>query len=453
MKQWWASQVADSALRRIVRNLSYLLSANVIVAGIGLLTLSITAHALGPTGLGIIALVEAYVLLVDQLVRLEPWQAVIRYGSISLENKREKEFCRLVKFATLLDIFGGILASLVAIGGCLLFSKLLGFDSNQESLTIFYALTLMLSVSSTPLGLLRLFDLFNVTAKLSIFLAIFRLILSSIAWALSGGVWTFIVTMAIYQVFENLSPLALAWRELGRRGFKGVWRTPLTGVLPENTGILRFIVNTNLNALTRLITQRVDTLIVGATLGTSAAGFYQLARRVGLAAVRLGRPLQQVVYPDLAKVWARGERQRFRKLVFWANGTLTTISLVGVVVAALMMEFIVRIAFGESFLAVVPLLNVQLCAVALFLSGNTLGPALLSMGADKGLLFVTIAASVIFFAIIVPLLHAFGAQGAVISQVVFNLILLIGSWILFLRLSSTLAVPEQNRVKMPETQN
>jgi O-antigen/teichoic acid export membrane protein len=452
VKQWWASQFSDSALRRIVRNLSYLFSANVIVAGIGLLTLSITAHALGPMGLGIIALAEAYVLLIDQCVRLEPWQAVIRYGSIALEKKREVEFKRLVKLATLFDIFGGVLASLVAVAGCLLFGRLLGFDASQQNVTVFYALTLMLSVSSTPLGLLRLFDLFDVTAKLSVFLAICRLILSSVAWALAGGVWTFIVIMAIYQVFENLTPFALAWRELRRRGHRRIWATPLAGVLLENSGIVRFIVNTNLNALTRLITQRVDTLIVGATLGTSAAGFYQLARRVGMAAVRLGRPLQQAVYPDLAKIWARGERQRFRRLVVWANVTLTTVSLVGVVVAALMMGFIVKIAFGESFLPVVPLINIQLCAVALFLSGNTLGPALLSMGADKALLFVTIAASITFFAIIVPLLHLFGAQGAVISQVVFNLVLLIGSWILFLRLSSILALPEESLIKIPENE-
>jgi O-antigen/teichoic acid export membrane protein len=437
VKKWWAAQASDVVLRRIVRNLGYLFSANVMVAAIGLVTISITAHALGPLGLGIIALAEAYVLLVDQCVRLEPWQAVIRYGSIALENKREGDFRRIVKLSTLFDLFGGMLASFVAVVGCLLLGKWMGFDDGQKGVTIAYSLTLMLSVSSTPLGLLRLFDLFDVAAKLSVFLAICRLVLSTIAWFLAGGVWTFIIIMSVYQLFENLSPFIFAWRELRKRGHVGIWKTPLAGVLRQNPGILRFIINTNLNALVRLATQRVDTLIVGATLGTSAAGFYQLARRVGLAAVRIGRPLQQAVYPDLAKIWARGERQRFRRLVMWANASLTVVSLAAVIAAAFMMEFVVKIAFGENFLPVVPLVNLQLCAVALFLSGNTLGPALLSMGADKGLLYLTMAASVTFFVIIVPLLHAFGAQGAVISQVVFNLILLVGGWTMFMSLSAS----------------
>ena len=436
MKKWWASQVADIALRRIARNLGYLFSANVLVAAIGLLTISVTAHALGPLGLGIIALTEAYVLLIDQFIRLEPWQAVIRYGSIALENEKKTEFRRLVKLSTLFDFVGGILAAVVAIMGCLLLGHLIGFSDSQKGVTIAYSFTLMLSISSTPIGLLRLFDQFDVVAKLSVLLATCRLALSCTAWLLAGEVWTFIIIMSIYQVFENLVPFIFAWRELRRRGHTEIWGTPLVGVLRENPGIIRFIFNTNMNALARLITQRFDTLIVGATLGTSAAGFYQLARRVGLAAVRIGRPLQQAIYPDLAKIWARGERQRFQKLVVWANVSLTLVSLVAIVVAAFLMEFIVKVAFGDKFLPVVPLVNIQLCAVALFLSGNTLGPALLSMGADKGLLYVTIAASATFFAVIVPLLHIFGAEGAVVSQVIFNLILLIGSWALFIRLSA-----------------
>ena len=200
---------------------------------------------------------------------------------------------------------------------------------------------------------------------------------------------------------------------------------------------MRFIINTNLNALARLSTQRFDTLIVGAVLGTSAAGFYQLARRVGLAAVKICRPIQQAIYPDLAKIWVRGEKQRFRRMVLRVNASLTVFSTVAILGAAYFMEFTVEIAFGEAFRPVAPLMNLQLFAVALFLSGNTLGPALMSMGADRALVTVSIAATAAFFAAIVPLLNLYGAAGAVLCQVMFNLILLAGSWALFLRLSSS----------------
>ena len=437
VNKWWKSQIADSTLRRIIRNMAYLFSANVLVAMIGLGTVAVMARALGPSGLGAIALAEAFVRLVDQLIRLEPWQAIIRYGALTLENDKEIEFRRLVKFSTLFDIFGGSLAAIVAITTCLLISSWLGFDEEQKRITIAYSITLFFALSATPTGLLRIFDLFDLAAKVSVFLALCRLALSVDAWLMSGNVWTFIIILAVYTIGEHLTQFFLAWRELRRREHSGIWRTPLAGILKENPGILRFIINTNLNALARLSTQRFDTLIVGAVLGTSAAGFYQLARRVGLAAVKIFRPIQQAIYPDLAKIWVRGEKQRFRRIVLRVNASLTVFSTVAILGAAYFMESIVEIAFGEAFRPVAPLMNLQLFAVALFLSGNTLGPALMSMGADKALVTVSIAATAAFFAAIVPLLNLYGAAGAVLCQVMFNLILLAGSWALFLRLSSS----------------
>jgi O-antigen/teichoic acid export membrane protein len=436
VNKWWKSQIADSTLRRILRNMAYLFSANALVAAIGLVTVAIMARALGPSGLGAIALAEAYVRLVDQFIRLEPWQAVIRYGALALENGKEVEFRRLVKFSTLFDILGGCLAAIVAITTCILISSWLGFGQEQKMMTIIYSATLFFALSATPTGLLRIFDLFDLAAKLSVFLALCRLVLTVATWLVGGDIWTFIIILSVYTIGEHVAPFVLAWRELRRRGHSGIWRTPLTGIFKENPGILRFIVNTNLNVLARLSTQRFDTLIVGAVLGISAAGFYQLARRVGLAAHRIGRPIQQAIYPDLARIWARGEKQRFRRMVLRISASLTIFSTVAILGVAYFMELIVEIAFGEAFKPVTPLINIQLFAVALFLSGNILGPALMSMGADKALMTVSIIATAAFFVAIVPLVELFGTAGAVLCQVIFNLIFLTGSWGLFLRFTA-----------------
>jgi hypothetical protein len=61
----------------------------------------------------------------------------------------------------------------------------------------------------------------------------------------------------------------------------------------------------------------------------------------------------------------------------------------------------------------------------------------MSMGADKALLTVSIIATAAFYAAIFPMLDHFGAVGAVLCQVIFNLILLLGSWGLFLRFSGS----------------
>ena len=93
-----------------------------VAAGFGLVALALTARALGPELLGVLALIEAYAALVDRLVRLEPWQALIKYGADALERNERDAFRSLLKLGALLDVGGaaasaGVAAAVVLIAG------------------------------------------------------------------------------------------------------------------------------------------------------------------------------------------------------------------------------------------------------------------------------------------------------------------------------------------------
>jgi len=424
---------ADDVLKRLLRNVTYLFSANMLVALFGLLTLAVMARALGATGLGVIALIQAYTQSIDRLLRFEPWQAVVRYGAAALEDGREDEFRRLIKFSTLFDLFGASLATLVAIVGAGFAAFWLGFDEEQARMATWFSATLIFSLSSTPIAVLRLFDKFDLIAMLTVGIAAIRFLLAVLAWQFGGDLWSFIIILMLFQMVQHLMPLVFAWRELRRQRRHDVWRLPLCGVLAENSGIRRFIWNSNINVIARTSTQRFDTLILGAILDPAAAGLYQLAKRTGLAALRLGRPIQQAVYPDVARLWARGEVLRFRRIVLGVNGVMGVAGAVAFIVVVFGADPLVRLAFGEDFAAAAPLVTVQVLAVTLFLAGNTFNPALLSMGADRNLIGITLAATVVFFALFVPLVSLFGPIGGNMSHVLFNLTWLLGCLVVFLR--------------------
>ena len=432
IKRWWGAAFSDDVFRRLLRNVTYLFSAHVLVAVIGLLTLAVLARALGPAGLGVIALIEAYIRTVDRIFRFEPWQAVVRYGAIALENGREDDFRRLTKFATLFDLFGASLGALAALGAAKYAASWLGLDDDQTRMAMWFSATLAFSLSSTPTAILRLFDKFGLIAKMSAGLACTRLFLMVLVWQLGGGLWSFVIVLMLYQIAEQLTPLALAWRELRRQGYVGVWRTPLRGLLAENPGLPRFVWNSNINVMARTSTNRFDTLILGALLDPAAVGLYQLAKRTGLAALRLGRPIQQAVYPDVARLWARGEVARFRSIVLRVNGVMGALGAVAFVVIVPSVDILVRLAFGSEFAAAAPLIIVQVLAVMLFLAGNTFNPALLSIGADRSLIRVTLTATIVFFAAFVPFVHQFGLVGASLSHVAFNFTWLVGCLSVFL---------------------
>ncbi len=441
IRRWGRAALADDVLRRLFRNVAYLFSANMVVALIGFLTLTVMARALGPAGLGVIALIEAYTRSVDRLLRFEPWQAVVRYGASALENDRRQALGRLIKCATLFDMFGAGLAAVVAVCGAELATSWFEFDADQTEMAIWFSAALLFNISSTPTAILRLFNRFDLLAKLSVGFAVFRLLLAVGAWQLGGDLWYFIVILMVSQVMQQLTLFCFAWRELGRQGFKDVWKQPRQGLLAENLGLPEFVWNSNINVIARSTTQRFDTLILGAILDPAAAGLYQLAKRTALAVLRLGRPIQQAVYPDVARLWARGEVSRFRRVVLRVNGVMGAIGAAGFVVAALGMDFFIHVAFGEAFAAAAPLVTVQVLAVALFLAGNTLNPALLSMGADRHLLVVTLTATFAFFAAFVPLVHLFGPAGANMCHVLFSLFWLLGCLMIFLRRTRPAADP------------
>ena len=107
----------EPVFRRLLRNISWLFSTHFLIGVIGMATLAFTARTIGASGLGILAIVEAYVRIVDRLLRLEPWQATIRYGVEALEIGDSPRFLRLVKLSIVIDLAGGLLAGSAASPG------------------------------------------------------------------------------------------------------------------------------------------------------------------------------------------------------------------------------------------------------------------------------------------------------------------------------------------------
>ncbi len=427
----WRAALADDFSRRVARNLTYLFSANAIVTGANIVILAVTARALGPVGLGILALVESYVRAVDLFLRFETGQAVLKYGTEALERNRPVVFRRAIKFSLLCDLAGGCFAALVAILAAGAAAGFLNFDAGQQTMLVAFAATLVFSVSSTAVAVLQLFDRFDMLARTTVVLSIVRLIIAAGIWFFSGGLWAFVTLLMISQVADHLVPLVLALRELQRQGHGDFWKVPLNGVTRENAGLFAFIFNANLNVVARNSTLRFDTLIVGGLLGPASAGFYQLAKRVGLLATKISKPVQQTIYPEIARLWARGEIARFRRVVFGINFLLLSITVLALAFLWFFGEPLIRFFFGNSFAPATPLVIVQAIAAALFFSGSIFSPALLSMGEDSALVRVTLLGSFGSF-ILVPAVRMFDALGASMAHVLFNITLVFGCLRLFL---------------------
>lgn len=419
----------DQIAQRLLRNLKWIFSSQIAMAVLGMISLAVSARALGAAGLGALALIEAFTRINARLIHFEPWQAVIQFGSAALEKQDNARFEKLVGLSIVLDVIGGLAAAALILLLAPLVADKIGLEGNAAQFLSFGALAALLSLRATGVALLRLHDRFDLLAKIDAATALLRLVLSVIAWLIGGTLLHFVIVFVVISLADGLVAFVYGLREMRKRG-----QTPHFGnlftTLRQNRGFLRFMWNSNLAVILRQTTQRLDVVILGALVAPVFVGHYHIARRCGDAAIRLGRPIKQAIFPEFSRLAASGDYQRIRKTALWVSVGFCAVLLAGVVPTLIYIEPILNAAFGEAFIAAAPVVSIQAIAVALFLAGVILTPVLLSLGRDRELMLVGAATATLFFTLIYPLVTAFGASGAALSHLLSNALWLVAcAWL------------------------
>jgi O-antigen/teichoic acid export membrane protein len=411
-------------LARTLRNLVHLAGGNASAAAINALVLVIMARMLGPAALGVFAMIESYGTLVDQIVRLETWQPLIRYGAQALEERHPTRFLALVKLGILADFAGAALAAGVALTAVPLAAHLLHWNSATADLARWYCLAVLAGISSTPVGVLRIFDRFRQFAWLEPSTAVVRLIAVGLAFWLHGSIWHLLLIFIAVQWLYRLALGLLAWRELRNQGYGNPFAASLAEVRPLARGYWRLTVATNAAALVRKSTQELDVLIVGSIAGATVVGIYDLVRRITTAAVKAGTMVQQVALPDLSRLWARRDIRGFKTLVGQIELLTTVAGIAFVLLVAVRGDWIIESLAGPRFAAAAGPLFVQSIAGCLFLCGSAIRPALITMGSETRLLGIVLISAAAFYLTLFLAVPSLGAIGASAAHVVFNLMLL-----------------------------
>lgn len=408
----------DVVMRRLLRNMGHLISGRAVTAVLGVATLAVIARTLGPAPLGALVMIEGYARVIQQIVRPETWQALVKYGSDALEQNRPAGFEQLLKFGGLVDLAGSCAAGAVVLFTAPLVGQWLDWSGDTVQLAQVYSIAVIFRIASTPIAVLRMFNRFSYLAWLDAVVSLLRLTLASAAWLAGGGLWTVLLLMISAELAHCLILVGLAWRELRRHGHGGFLRARLRGVARHNRHLWGFIVTSNASVLIRKSTQEFDVLIVGAIIGPAAVGVYHIAKRVGDALFRSGTLLQQAAFPDLARLWARREVERFRRTVLKVSLATAAFAAGALLVVTLKAGLVVQAVAGPGFEGAELPLIVQMVAASLALIGVTLRPALLSMGHHGALLVWATVTAVAFYVSILLALPHLGIVGASLAHAI-----------------------------------
>jgi len=406
-------------MKRLFGNIGWLLGGRGINAVLSLVYLALATRTLGLDGFGYFALVVALGQTVTGLANFQTWQFVVRWGS------GEDGPGEATGFAIALDLMSVALGAVLA--AALVWSAQFWLPLPDDLLWVAfgYCLVSLLSIRTTPLGLLRLRFAYGAATAAEAVQPVVRALGAVLAVFFMPTVLGFVLAWAAAEV----AVAATLWVVAGLRERIDLSRISLTRIPRAHPGAWRFVWATNMSGSLNVGGKQVLILLVGAIGGEGFAGGFRVASQLGQALVQLAQTVSKAIYPELVHA-ADAAHEMARRM---AN-----IALVGGVLAvsvALLFgrEGLVLIA-GPEFRVVYWAMVILAIAGAIELVGASLESLLVSAG-RAGTAFVVRAVPTLLSLLLLEIAMDWnGLKGAAFTVLGSSALSVIGFWVAIISL-------------------
>jgi O-antigen/teichoic acid export membrane protein len=412
MKHWFK----DQHFRSLLKNSSYLAMSRGVAAVCSLATVAFAGRGLGLILFGTMVLITSYSKAASGISKFQSWQLIIRFGGQGLAAGDPEAFKTSTGFAFALDAASGVAGMIVAVLILPLIAHWVGIERQYLWLAVLYCTLLPTMGATTPNGVLRALDRFDLLSWQGTATPIARALLVGTAFAARAPFEFYVLIWYVTDLGGDLFMWFLAWRELKRRGLlKGIRPTFNPTTLP---GAWRFAIHVNLAISVSTVWGPIARLVVGGLLGPAGAALFRVASSLADSAQKPADLLGKAFYPEIVRMDLASKKP-------WKLMLRTTILSSGIALVVLLLllvggKSILSLVFGKQFLGAYAPLLVLMFLPLLGVFSFPMSPMLYALGRSDGPLKAKLLGTVVFFAIIAPLSWALGVIGAAIALVVGN---------------------------------
>lgn len=410
------SGAAGDGFARILANTGWLLGGKGVGAVLSLAYLAIVTRTLGVADFGRFALVLSAANVIKTLVSFDSWQIVVRYGQPHLTDGNGDALNRVLRFCILIDLASAVAGGLIAAAIILLFGDLLAIGPDMGWQVWAFCMVMMITIRSSPTGILRLFDRFDSAAFAETMIPVGRMIGAAVALAVMPDISGFLIAWAFAELLCAISYWYLALK-VGR-GRIGNWRAGRAlDARAENPGIIGFLTATNLQTSLSSIGQQVAVLIVGGFVGPAGAGLYRLANQLANSLTKISSLLSRSIFVELSRTNSHGKEAL--SALFRRTNRLALVA--GAVIIGLIVTIghpLLGLVAGQDFLPAYPLLLLLGVAACIDLVGVSYRPLLMATDRAGLSLRITFVSTLLLLGLQSALLPLYGTRGAAIANVV-----------------------------------
>ncbi len=399
-------------MQRVLGNFWILIRGRGAAAIMAFAATALMARALGPAEFGMVILMQTYVLLIRALLDFGSMDAIVRYGVPAHHNGDDHALGRLIKICRRVDKQACITATLLALTAAPFAGPAMGMNNQQVTLLMAYSLVLLTTGTGSAIGILRLYDRFDILGRQMTIAPSMRFIGASIAWWVGAPIQVFVAVWVIAYATENVY---LLWQ--AKHKYRVQIKQALAGVsfkgasLNDFDGLRHFFWVTYWQSNLDVLPKHITTLSIGYLLGPAEAGLLRLAREISSALSRPALLIRQVVFVDLTRAWHLGSAAF--DIVAYRTALLGgLLGLVFVVISYFFGEYLLTTLVGPQFVAAKTVLSLMLLAATLDLATSPLLSGLYAMGHALKTLRITIVSTAIYLLMFVLLTRQLGLIGA-----------------------------------------
>ena len=352
-------------IRRALTNTGWLMGARGVNAVLSLGYLAMATRSLGLEGFGQFVLCITFGQVLVGLVTFQTWQVVVHWGH------QEGKLADATGFAIALDAITVVLGAIMAVCVITFAGDWLPIPDRLRPEALAFALAAVVSIRSTPTGILRLHDRYNLAAVADAATSIVRVIGAAIVLFVEPTIDGFIIVWGAAEMVT-----AATYWFLASRIQPIYWRHFSLLRIPRNEDrAWPFVIGTSLSGLLAIASRQFLVLLVGTIGGAALAGIYRVAAQIGEGLLKLAQALLRATYPELVR---SPELARAMACKIALIGIVT--GLAAVAVSALAGPYVIRIIAGKAYLgAYIPMIILS-AAAALELSGASLEALLIARG-------------------------------------------------------------------------
>lgn len=404
----------NKILRRLLSNAGSLFAGTAAASIIGFGVLAASANYLGPIEFGSLTILYAASQLIMRVASCQSGSAAIKYGIELIEKNDKKALSNLLTWSLKVEMACAVIAALCALVAVAVAIKGNWLQPKLILPAVAMALTLGANYSSTWSAIFRVCDRFRPLAIQAIIANLCKLALIFFAAVADGGV---IGVGLAWAAGDMAGYIYLATSALLIARERGVLPTRMVTALQEQAhpripGLTRFVVTTSFHSTVKSGLKEVDVVLVGAAIGPIAAGTYRIAKQLGSIITRGTDPLYYAVYPELSRFSAQSDMRSFSSLILRTAAIAMAITIPLISAFYFFGPWIVELAFGSEFDAVVKPTLIYLIGVSFGAITVALHPASLALGAAS-YSFLSLALSTALYLILLWILSSdHGVVGA-----------------------------------------